>query len=87
MIIDRGINQIFSCTNIIRNDGAYMRRRLLGGLSTVCNLIFTWYNTYGQTSNIERSQLPKLVYFTLRLVLQLSLPNPLKQWVKSRMKM
>ena len=40
---------------------------------------------YRKTSNIRRTKPPNLNIY--RLVLQLSLPNPMKPGVKSRMKM
>ena len=43
------------------------------------------WNTYRKVSNIRRTKSSKLN--VSRLVLQLSLPNPMKPGVKSRMKM
>ena len=42
-------------------------------------------NEYRKISNIRRKKSPNLNVF--RLVMQLSLPNPMKPVVKSRMKM
>ena len=46
-------------------------------------LILIWY--YSKTSNIRRTKSQNLI--ASRLALQLSLPNPMKSGVKSRMKM
>ena len=57
---------------------------VLVGLLLQCVALFQSGN-YCQLSNIRRSKSPNLNIS--RLVLQLSLPNPLKPCVKSRMKM
>ena len=44
-----------------------------------------WHERYHQFSNIRRTQSPNII--VSRLVLQLSLPNPLKPGVKLRIKM
>ena len=47
-------------------------------------LVHIIYKDYRKISNISRTKSPNLDVF--RLVLQLSLPNPMKPGVKSRMK-
>ena len=69
---------ISSSINII----AIIINTIIISLACVCVLLF---DDYRKLSNIRRTQSPNLN--VSRLVLQLSLPNPMKPGVKSRMKM
>ena len=74
------------CVIYSQNDELFGDWRWTHSNLETCDIpvIETW-NTYHKISNIKHTKYPNLN--ASRLILQMSLPNPMKPGVKSRMKM